>query len=76
MGRPDIDAQPYGIDAESASNSGSEELAAKPTRSWKSYIWDTWDLPKKERWLLFKVDAYVLTFASVRESSSTAFHIS
>jgi ACS family pantothenate transporter-like MFS transporter len=37
----------------------------KPTASWKGYLWDTFDLPKDERKLLFKLDAIVLTFASV-----------
>ncbi|KAF5020120.1 hypothetical protein F66182_7852 [Fusarium sp. NRRL 66182] len=37
----------------------------EPTRTWKSYVWDTWELPKEERWLLFKADAFILTFASI-----------
>jgi len=36
-------------------------------RTWKGYIWDTWDLPKEERRLLFKVDAALLTLASVSQ---------
>ncbi|OWP06920.1 hypothetical protein B2J93_9518 [Marssonina coronariae] len=35
------------------------------TKTWKSYVWDAWELPKDERWLLFKVDAFVLTFSSI-----------
>lgn len=38
----------------------------KVKRTWYGVIWDTWDLPKPERRLLFKVDAVLLTFASVR----------
>lgn len=34
-------------------------------KTWKGYIWDTWELPPDQRWLLFKVDAFVLTFASI-----------
>ncbi|CAK7225278.1 hypothetical protein SCUCBS95973_005810 [Sporothrix curviconia] len=34
-------------------------------RTWRSYIWDTWDRPPAERQLLNKVDAVVLTFASI-----------
>ncbi|KAK1927365.1 major facilitator superfamily domain-containing protein [Papiliotrema laurentii] len=34
-------------------------------RTWKGAIWDTFDLPKKERKLLFKVDAVLLTLASL-----------
>ncbi|KAL1412032.1 hypothetical protein Q8F55_003029 [Vanrija albida] len=33
--------------------------------TWKGRIWDTFDLPPKERKLLFKVDALVLTFAAL-----------
>lgn len=50
----------------SASANSSQEHIVKPTTTWKGYLWDTWELPKEERWLLFKVDAFVLTFASVR----------
>ncbi|KAG4416248.1 hypothetical protein IFR04_010594 [Cadophora malorum] len=64
MGRPDEDTRPIGIDEEAARNDSREQLVAKP-RTWKSYVWDTWELPKEERWLLFKVDAFVLTFASI-----------
>jgi ACS family pantothenate transporter-like MFS transporter len=55
----------HSVDTEAARTDSEKELVVKP-RSWASYIWDTWDLPKEERWLLFKVDAFVLTFASVR----------
>lgn len=33
--------------------------------TWRSYIWDAWDRPPAERRLLHKVDAVVLTFASI-----------
>lgn len=33
--------------------------------TWKGKIWDTFDLPPRERKLLFKVDAFILIFASV-----------
>ncbi|KAE8138951.1 major facilitator superfamily domain-containing protein [Aspergillus pseudotamarii] len=42
----------------------SDQLTVQPINSWKGYIWDTWELPPDQRWLLFKVDAFVLTFAS------------
>ncbi|KAH8659763.1 allantoate permease [Xylariales sp. PMI_506] len=47
-----------------SATSSSEELV-KPIRSWKGYLWDTWELPSDQRRLLFKVDAFVLTFASI-----------
>ncbi|EPE03059.1 allantoate permease [Ophiostoma piceae UAMH 11346] len=54
------------VDAGAASDSTSTEASfSQVTRTWKGYIWDTWDLPKEQRWLLFKVDACVLTFASI-----------
>jgi ACS family pantothenate transporter-like MFS transporter len=72
MGRPSdaVIASAYGIDAEVASpvsspNVSQEKLYGKPIKSWKGYIWDTWDLPKDQRWLMFKLDAFILTFASV-----------
>ncbi|KAJ5329304.1 hypothetical protein N7452_009694 [Penicillium brevicompactum] len=52
------------IDAGNVSSSDDESFT-KPTKTWRSMVWDTWELPPKERWLLFKVDAFVLTFASI-----------
>ena len=70
MGRAKEDITPYSVDAEAAQNgSQAQNLEAKTTRSWKGYVWDTWELPKDQRWLLFKVDAFVLTFASVSTST-------
>ena len=34
-------------------------------RKWTSYVWDTLDKPKEERWFMFKLDAALLTFASL-----------
>lgn len=42
-----------------------DNIAVKPLKTWKGYVWDTWELPPDQRWLLFKVDAFVLTFASI-----------
>ncbi|KAL4898927.1 hypothetical protein BDW74DRAFT_184204 [Aspergillus multicolor] len=43
------------------------EKAAPPRRkqTWRRYLWDTFDKPPKERRLLFKLDAALLTFASL-----------
>jgi ACS family pantothenate transporter-like MFS transporter len=41
-----------------------EELKQKP-RKWYYYLWDTLDKPKEERWFMFKLDAALLTFASL-----------
>jgi ACS family pantothenate transporter-like MFS transporter len=53
------------------SDSGSghapaETLVAKdPKRTWRSYLWDTFDKSPEERRFLFKLDAVILTFASL-----------
>ena len=53
------------VDAENATDVHEEEIAAQPVRSWKGYLWDTFELPRDQRWLLFKVDAFILTFSSI-----------
>ncbi|KAJ5603401.1 hypothetical protein N7537_006357 [Penicillium hordei] len=58
-------ASVHSIDAENQSNNTQGNDVVNPARSWKSYVWDTWDLPPDQRWLLFKVDTFVLTFASI-----------
>ncbi|KAJ5383467.1 hypothetical protein N7517_001378 [Penicillium concentricum] len=58
-------ASVYSIDAENQTSNTQTEDVTKPVRSWKSYVWDTWELPPDQRWMLFKVDAFVLTFASL-----------
>lgn len=58
-------ASVYSIDAENQPTNTQRDEVVKPVRSWKSYVWDTWDLPPDQRWMLFKVDAFVLTFASI-----------
>ncbi|KAJ5107461.1 allantoate permease, partial [Penicillium angulare] len=51
--------------ADTEANVAQQQELVKPIRSWKGYLWDTWDLPSDQRWLLFKLDAFVLTFASI-----------
>ena len=46
-------------------NTFAEQGVVKPIKTWKGYLWDTWELPSDQRRLLFKLDAFVLTFASV-----------
>lgn len=43
-------------------SSSDDEL---PPKTWKSYIWDTLDKSPQERKFLFKLDAIILTFASL-----------
>ena len=41
-------------------------------RKWQSYVWDTFDKSPEERKFLFKLDAALLTFASLgRKGAST-----
>ena len=37
----------------------------RPRTSWKSYLWDTLDKSPEERRFLFKLDAVLITFASL-----------
>jgi ACS family pantothenate transporter-like MFS transporter len=65
MGHTEEQTGPYRLDPEVGHNESQDQLVVKPLKTWKGYIWDTWELPKDQRWLLFKLDAFVLTFASV-----------
>lgn len=42
-----------------------EVIDAQPKRKWQSYVWDSLDKSPEERKFLFKLDAAVLTFASL-----------
>lgn len=64
MGHADEKIGAYSLDSEAGRNDSPEPLV-KPIKTWKGYVWDTWELPQDQRWLLFKLDAFVLTFASV-----------
>ncbi|OIW34138.1 MFS general substrate transporter [Coniochaeta ligniaria NRRL 30616] len=53
-----------------SSASGEEErvvhlVKEQPKPSWKSYLWDTFNKSPEERRFLFKLDAVLLTFASL-----------
>ncbi|KAF2421055.1 putative MFS transporter Liz1/Seo1 [Tothia fuscella] len=54
-----------------ADNTAKEEnkiaqiVQVEPKRKWVSYIWDTFDKSPEERRFLFKLDAAILTFASL-----------
>ncbi|EGU87726.1 hypothetical protein FOXB_01774 [Fusarium oxysporum f. sp. conglutinans Fo5176] len=51
--------------ADASPESTEEHVVFEPVKTWKGYIWDTWELPQDQRRLLFKVDAFILTFASI-----------
>ncbi|CAG9939974.1 unnamed protein product [Clonostachys rosea f. rosea IK726] len=58
--RDDIDD---GSDSSSSSAIGS--IQDEPKRSWKSYLWDTFDKSPEERRFLFKLDVALMTLASL-----------
>jgi ACS family pantothenate transporter-like MFS transporter len=62
MGRPqDVSTN---VVAATAIIHSDEELKQKPHK-WYYYLWDTLNKPKEERWFMFKLDAALLTFASM-----------
>jgi hypothetical protein len=72
MGLPQIPgvrhrSSPNSEDPESlrAAEHAEEVIKEEVPRKWRSYVWDTLDKPKEERWFMFKLDAAILTFASL-----------
>lgn len=51
-------------------------IPEKPKRKWQSYIWDTFDKSPEERKFLFKLDAALLTFATLGRGFFPLSHIS
>lgn len=51
-------------ETDSSSVSGIS-VESTPKRTWRSYVWDTFDRSPEERRFLFKLDAVILTFASL-----------
>lgn len=67
-----LDLEPASHPRRSSSTSAAEEatgaaqlVQAKPRATWRSYLWDTLDKSPQERRFLFKLDAVLLTFASL-----------
>ncbi|KAI1818176.1 MFS general substrate transporter [Poronia punctata] len=60
---------PTAVDGADSTNQSILEdsaiIAADPKKTWRSYIWDTFDKSPEERRFLFKLDAVVLTLASL-----------
>lgn len=48
-----------------SSREASISVHSNPKTSWKSYIWDTFDKSPEERKFLFKLDAILMTLASL-----------
>jgi hypothetical protein len=58
VGKDEVDSSPN-------IPSASPILVAPRNATWKGALWDTFDAPRDERKLLFKLDAVLLTFASL-----------
>ena len=43
MGYAEEDGNPYGLDTEASPNGSQDTLVVKPIKTWKGYIWDTWE---------------------------------
>ncbi|KAI2606545.1 MFS general substrate transporter [Hypoxylon sp. NC1633] len=52
-------------DADSTHTRFTLPVVEKPKQTWRSYFWDTFDKSPEERQFLFKLDAVILTFASL-----------
>jgi len=63
-------------DPESGSSDIKNEAGEVIKDTWKGRIWDTWDLPRAERRMLFKVDAVLLTLCSVSQIGQLSLTIS
>ncbi|KAI5924146.1 pantothenate transporter liz1 [Camillea tinctor] len=64
----DAEVSSLGPDKSGFSSSNEEStppVAIVPERTWKSYVWDTFDKSPEERYFLFKLDGVILTFASL-----------
>jgi hypothetical protein len=51
------------------SNTSDVIVQKQVKRTWQSHIWDTFDKSPEERKFLFKLDAALLTFASLGSST-------
>ena len=58
-------AHPTNLDSPDAAQHAEEVIQVKPRHRWQGYIWDTFDKSPEERKFLFKLDAAVLTFATL-----------
>ncbi|KAI1648261.1 MFS general substrate transporter [Daldinia loculata] len=52
-------------DVDSTHTQSLSPVDEKPKQTWRSYFWDTFDKSPEERRFLFKLDAVILTFASL-----------
>lgn len=62
---PDEKAHHDTLESDDAYSSSAITVQSTPKRTWRSYLWDTFDKSPEERHFLFKLDAVILTFASL-----------
>lgn len=62
---PDEKAHHDNLGSDDAYSASSITVQSTPKRTWRSYFWDTFDKSPEERHFLFKLDAVILTFASL-----------
>lgn len=55
----------HDVSESDAASSSMTAVQSTPKRTWRSYLWDTFDKSPEERRFLFKLDAVILTFASL-----------
>lgn len=63
--RNEVVSQPPSEKQTSAVVLPAAEVQEKATRSWKSYVWDTFDKSPEERRFMFKLDLALMTLASL-----------
>ncbi|KAL5337625.1 major facilitator superfamily domain-containing protein [Aspergillus crustosus] len=63
------------IDERASEPDSTQIIQETPKKRWVSYIWDTFDKSPEERRLLGKLDAAILTFASLGEYLSLFNHL-
>lgn len=75
MGAPEIEKttvadsprskSPTSVSARETEPAVAELVQDNPKLTWRSYVWDTLDKSPEERKFMFKLDAVILTFASL-----------
>ncbi|KAK9413336.1 putative Major facilitator superfamily domain-containing protein [Seiridium unicorne] len=58
-----ITSPDLGDNASDSSIQSALPVSSDPKKTWRSYVWDTFDKSPEERKFLFKLDAVILTFA-------------
>ena len=48
------------VESDGGSERSTGVIQTAPKRTWRSYLWDTWDKPPEERRLLFKIDLAIM----------------